>query len=160
MKGTIEEMIYSVVVVLVVFMLFVFFTQQSGTRGVEVRKTVEERILNEEGSAAVFSLFNNKLLFAEKTYLECGIDSILQGNISDKEINEVFYGMGTGKVNVTEIIPSMLDRYAEGRWELRVITPDGEYTYGGIESNKVMYTYESLIPVPEERSGKVILLLG
>ena len=160
MKGTIEEMIYAVVLVLVVFMLFVFFTQQRGTRGIEVRKSVEERVLNEEGSAAVSTIFNNKLPFAEKTYLECGIDSILEGSFSDKEMNKAFYGMGIGKVNVTEIIPSMLDKYAEGRWELRIITPDGEYTYGGIEENEVMNTYESLIPVPEERSGKVILLLG
>ena len=115
MKGTIEEMIYAVVIVLVIFMLFVFFTYQRGTRGIEVRKSVEERVLNEEGSAVVFTLFNNKLPFAEKTYLECGIDSILQGSFSNKERNKAFYGMGIGKVNVTEIIPPMLDKYAKGK---------------------------------------------
>ena len=160
MKGTIEDMIYSVVIVLVVFMLFVFFTYQRGTRGIEVRKSVEERVLNEEGSATLFTLFNNKLPFVEKTYLECGVDSILQGSFSNEDMDKAFYGMGIGKVNVTEIIPPMLDKYLKGRWELRVITPDGEYTYGGIERREVMYTYESLIPVPEEKSGKVILLIG
>ena len=160
MKGTIEDMIYSVVIVLVVFMLFVFFTYQRGTRGIEVKKSVEERVLNEESSSAVFTLFNNKLPFVEKTYLECAIDSILQGNFSKIEMNKVFYGLGTGKVNVTEIIPPMLDKYTKGRWELRVITSDGEYTYGGIERKEVIYTYESLIPVPEERVGKVILSIG
>lgn len=141
-------------------MLFIFFTQQRGTRGIEVRKNVEERVLNEEGSATIFTLFNNKLPFVEKTYLQCGIDSILQGSFSKVEMNKVFYGMGIGKLNVTEIIPPMLDNYLEGRWELKIITPDDEYEYGGIQGGKVVYTYESLIPVPEERTGKAILLIG
>lgn len=160
MKGVVEEMVYFVIIILAVFMLFVFFTYQRGTRGVEVKKSVEERLLSEESTSAVFTLFNNKLPLVEKTYLECGIDSILQGNFSKKEMNKVFYGIGIGKVNVTEIIPPLLDNYAKGRWELRIITPDGTYTYGKLEKNEVVYSYESLIPIPEERVGKAILLLG
>lgn len=159
MKGLVEEMVYLIIIILAIFMLFVFFIYQQGTKGVEVEKSVEERILMEEGNSLAFVLFNNKLAYAEKFYLECGIDAILQGSSSNKEMNKVFYGVGIGKVNLTEIIPPLLDNYAKGRWKLEIITPDGTFAYGELKENKVIYSYEMLIPVPEERVGKIILLL-
>ena len=160
MKGFVEEMVYSIIISLVIFMLFVFFTYQRGTRGIEVRKIVEERGLSEEGTSTVFTLFNNKLPFVEKTYLECAIDAILQGIYLNKEQNKVFYGVGVGEVNLTEIIPPLLEKYVSGRWELAIIMPKVTYTYGGIERKNVIYSYESLIPIPEERVGRVVFLLG
>ncbi len=160
MKGYVEKMMYFIIMVLAVFMLFVFFTYQKGTRGIEVKRSVEERGLDEEGTGTVFTLYNNKLPYVEKTYLQCGIDAILRGISLEEEKYKVFYGIGIGEVNVSEIIPPFLDRYAKGRWELTITTPEESYTYGGIEKNKVIYSYESLIPVPEERIGKVTFLLG
>lgn len=160
MKGSIEEMFYFIAVFFAVFILFVFLTYQRGIRGVEVRKKVEERILIEEVSSLVSTLFSNKLPITEKYYLESGIDAILQGKAKGLELYKVFYGDSVGLLNVTEIIPSYLDKYVKGRWELRMITPDGEYTYGEVKRENVVYVYEALIPVPEERTGKIVFLLG
>lgn len=160
MKGMVTEMFYFIVIILVIFMLFIFFTYQRGTKGIEVKKSVEERVLNEEINGLALTLFNNKLPYAEKVYLECAIDAILQGNHSKKELNKTYYGAGIGKVNVTEIIPPLLDLYAKGRLELRIETPNGTYTYGKIQSGKVIYAYQSLIPVPEERVGRMTILMG
>lgn len=160
MKGTIEEMFYLVVIVFAILMLFVFFTYQRGTRGAEVRKTVEERLLSEEIATAISTIFNNKLPFVEKTYLQTGIDAILLGASLKKEKYRVFYGIGIGELNLTEIIPAQLENYVKGRWELKIITPDDEYTYGGLKKGEIIYSYEALIPVPHERVGKLIFLLG
>lgn len=160
MKGMVEEIFWFVIIVLTVFMLFAFFTYQQGTRGIEVKKSVEERILDEEGNTAVFSLFNNKLPFVEKVYLECIIDSILQGSFYKKEMDKVFYGNGVGNLNTSEIIPPLLDKYVEGRWKLEISTPDGSYVYGKADMGDIIYSYESLIPVPEERIGKVTFQIG
>lgn len=159
MKGVTEEIMYFVIMVLAATALFFFFSYQRGVKGIEVKKSVEERSLSEEITMATFALFNNKLPFVEKTYLQCWIDSVLQGSFSKKELDRSFYGTGIGEVNVTEIIPPLLDKYARGRWELRIITPDGTSTYGGVKG-EVIYSYESPIPVPEGRIGKIILLLG
>ena len=160
MKGLTEEMFYLAIIVLAVLMLFTFFSYQRGTRGIEVKRSVEERILNEEGSAAIFTLFNNKLPLVEKSYVECAVDSLLEGTFSKKEKDKAFYGIGIGKVNVSEIIPPLFEKYAKGKWELKIITPDGEYSYGRVKKNEVVYTFETLIPVPEERVGKLILFLS
>ena len=160
MKGMIREMFYFIIIVLAIFMLFVFFTYQRGTKGIEVKKSVEERVLNEEINGLASVLFNNKLPYVEKSYLECMIDAILQGNFSKKDLNKTFYGEGVGKLNVTEIIPPLLDLYAEGRLELRIDTPNGTCTYGKIQSGDIIYSYESLIPVPEERVGRMTILMG
>lgn len=160
MKGMVEQMFYIVIIVLALFMLFIFFTYQRGTRGAEVRKTVEERGLSEELNGVGSSLFNNKLPVAEKSYLASAIDAILEGTHRDKELDKAFYGVGIGTVNATEIINPFLDSYAEGRLELRIETPDGAYVYGKIKPGNVIYSYESLIPVPEERVGKITILLS
>jgi hypothetical protein len=160
MKGYAEEMLYFIAIFFAVFMLFVFLTYQRGTKGAEARKVVEERSLSEEIAGVIFSLFNNKLPIVEKSYLEVGIDSILKGVATGEEKYKVFYGIGIGTVNLTEIISPFLDNYVKRRYELRIITPDGEYIYGKLEKKEVLYVYEALIPVPEERVGKVIFTLG
>jgi len=160
MKGIVEEMVWVIVLVLAVIILSVFFILQQGMRGTEVKKTVEERVLNEEGMTTEFSLFNNQLPIAEKTYLETAIDAILQGEFMKEKNNEVYYGIGIGKLNVTEIIPPLLDNYISGRWRIEVITPDGYYVYGKLNLGEEIYTYRSIIPVPEERVGEIILYIA
>jgi 3-deoxy-D-manno-octulosonic-acid transferase len=160
MKGYMEEMLYFAAIFFAVFMLFVFLMYQRGTKGAEVKKSVEERLLSEEVASVIATIFNNKLPIVEKTYLEIGIDAILQGISSNRELYKVFYGIGVGNVNVTEVIPYLLENYVKGRWELVIITPDGKHTYGSIDKKKVIYVYEALVPIPEQRVGKVIFLLG
>lgn len=160
MKGYAEEMLYFVAIIFSVFMLFVFFMYQIGTRGAEVKKTVEERKLSEEIASTISSLFNSKLPFVEKTYIQIAIDSILEGHYRNKERYQVFYGIGTGRLNVTEIIPPFFENYVKRRWELKIETPESNYTYGHIEKKKIIYSYEALIPVPEERIGKIQLFIG
>jgi len=63
-------------------------------------------------------------------------------------------------LNVSEIIPPLLDNYAKGRWRLDVITPDGYYIYGKPNLGKIIYAYRTIIPVPEERIGELILYIG
>jgi len=137
-----------------------FFSYERGSRGIEVRKSVEERMLGEEVASTVFTLFNNRLLFVEKTYLEGAIDSILQRLPRTREKYKVFYGLGIGTLNLTEIIPPLLDRYIKGRYELTIATPQGSYTYGRVNKKDVVYIYETLIPVPDEKVGKLTLLIS
>jgi len=160
MKGVIQEMFYFIVIVLVIFMLFVFFTYVRGTKGIEVKKSVEGRVLNEEIAGLALTLFNNKVPHAEKVHLELVIDSILEGKFRERELYKVYYGAGIGKLNVTDVIPPVLDLYAKDRLEVKIETPDGKYSYGKIQSGKVLYTYEIMIPVPEERVGMMIVKMG
>jgi hypothetical protein len=161
MKAVAQEMFYLIVIIIIILILFVFFTYERGTKGVEVQKNVEERILNEEINGFAGTLFNDKLPYAEKVYLETSIDAILEGKFYKRtELNKAFYGSGIGTVNVTEIIPPLLDLYSKGRLKVIIETPNGNYSYGEIKAGDVMYTYESLIPVPEERIGKLTVLMG
>lgn len=159
MRGYGEEFFYLAIIVFTILSLFVFLSYQRITRGSEVRKTVEERLLNEEIAAMVFTLFNSKVPILEKSYLEIGIDALLQGTYTNKELDKVFYGLEIGSVNVSKVIPSLIDKYVKGRWSLKIITPDGEYTYGKVGIRKVTYSYEVLVPIPEQRVGKIIFLL-
>jgi hypothetical protein len=160
MKGFVEEAVWAVTLVIAVVIISFFLIFQQGLRGTEVRQTVEERILNEEGNSALFTLFNNQLPLVEKTYLETAIDAILQGEFMQEDKNKVFYGNAIGSVYVNEIIPPLLDNYISGRWKLEVTTPDGYYIYGKPNLGKIIYTYTTSIPVPEERVGELILSIG
>lgn len=161
MKGFMEEMLWYVVIILAVFMLFVFFMYQRGTAGIQARRTVESRVLDEEGTIALFSLFTNKLPFVGRTTLQAAIDAVLQGASSGKEKNKAFYGAYLGTVNVTEVIKPLFDRYVGKKWNLEIKVPNGTYVYGyEIDEDDVIYMYESIIPVPEELVGYVKLRIG
>lgn len=160
MKAVAQEMFYLIIIFISIFLLFIFFTYERGTKGTEVRKSVEERILSEEINGLSSTLFNNKLPYAEKTYIECAIDAILQGNSTKKDLNKTYYGAGIGRVNLTEIIPPLLEMYAQGRLEVRIYTPNGTQTYGKVKDSDVIYTFETLIPVPEERVGRLVVLMA
>lgn len=161
MKGMVEEMFYFVIIILAIFGLFVFYNYERGTKGAEVTKAVEERTVNEEVATALSGLFNNMLPFVEKTYMEAEIDSILLSAFNKEPPNHrVWYGSGIGELNVSEIIPPLLEAYAQGRLKVIITTPNGTDSYGGNKNFNVIYSHEALIPVPEERVGKVSILLG
>jgi hypothetical protein len=160
MKGFVEETIWVIVLVIAVIIISLFIILQQGMRGAEVRKTVEERLMSEQGTTSIFSLFNNQLLFVDKTYLETAIDAVLQGEHMKKEKSQVYYGNAVGSINVTEIIPPLFDNYLKGRWRVEVTTPDGEYTYGKQELGDTVYSYKSMIPVPEERIGEIAFYIS
>jgi hypothetical protein len=161
MKAIAQEMFYLIVIIIVILILFVFFTYERGTKGVEVQKSVEERILGEEINGLSGTLFNDKLPYAEKVYLQTAIDAILEGKFYKRtDLDKAFYGSGIGTVNVTEIIPPLLDLYSKGKLKVVIETPNGTYSYGEIKEGSVVYSYETLIPVPEERIGKMTVLMG
>jgi hypothetical protein len=155
-------------------------------RGVEVSKTTHGRVFDEEGTLAIISLFNNKVDFVQKPYVEVLVDAALSLNESENftEKYKAFYGIGIGELNNTEIIPPLFDEYIPGKWKLVVMIPnetviqinetyDDYYTvtknitiifyynvtYGYI-SGEPKWVYKQLIPVPEERIGKLILYIG
>ena len=162
MKGLIvEELIYFIIIIIAVFFLAVYFIFQQGTRGVEVRKNVEERGFIESGNSLIFSTFNYKLPFVEKVALEFAIDSILQGVHfrNGEKMNQVFYGKGIATVNNTEIFYPMFDNFVKNRWRLEVNTPDGQFVYGNNRQDKIIYSFVASIPVPHERVGKLVLTI-
>jgi hypothetical protein len=162
MRGYAEEMFYFIVIFLAIFMLFVFFNYQRGTKGAEVKKTVEERNLVESGNSAIFSIFDYKLPFIEKAVVEVAIDALLQGiHFRNKnDLDKVFYGAAIGKANATEIIEPILDNFAKGRWKIEIITTEGKFVYGNIPQSKIIYTFVSPIPIPHEKMGQLILSIG
>lgn len=160
MKGITEGIFGYIVIVLAVISLAIFLISQSGMKGIEVEKRAGLRIFREDGNIALNSLFNYKVDFVEKPYIETVIDAILEANAEGEpyDSDKVFYGIGIGTLNNTEIIPSLFDNYLLGRWKLTVITPDGSFTYGNF-SGEPEYVYEQLIPIPEERLGRMILYI-
>jgi hypothetical protein len=157
MKGYMEEMLYFVAIFFAILLLFAFLTYQRGTKGAEVRKVVEERLLNEEIASLISDIFNNKLPVAEKSYTQTLIDGILEG----EEYNYVYYGKEIGTINITEIIEPMVDKYIKERWIIEVtISPDKKQIYGKLKDGKVLYVYEIPIPVPDEKVGKLKILIG
>lgn len=154
-KGFLEEMTWLIIIIVAVLILALFiFNQQF--RGVEVEQKVEERILNEEGISLLFSLSQDKPPYVERFYAQILIDAVLQGISNKKETNKVYYGAGIGKVNATEIIPQLVSKFTTKNWQLTVVTPDGSYIYGQSNPGNILYSYEVLVPVPEERTGKLI----
>jgi len=153
MKGFAEELLYTVAIFLSLFILFLFFTSQQAKEGAEVRKTVENRILTEELSDLSIALFSSKVPSVEKSYTQCLIDGILQGS---KEY--VYYGDASGGVNLTAVIDQFTAQYAKDRIEIDLAI--GENYQFGKAKGKTVYAYEMLIPVPDERVGRLTVYLG
>ena len=122
-------------------------------------KSVEERKIKEGINNLVFSLFNDRIPIAEKFYVEAAIDAALQRTFKEK--NKVFYGIGIGTVNVSEIMNLFIDRYVSQDWELIIIIDSKNYSYGKtIKGNREIYSYETLIPLPEQKVGMLKFLIG
>jgi hypothetical protein len=162
MKGLVaEEMFYFTIIIISIGVLVTFFIYQQGTRGIEVRKSVEERGFLESANSAVLSIFNFKLPFVEKVALETAIDSILQGKFMKRDLDKSFYGVAVGTVNSTEIIKNIFDNYISGRWKLEISTPDGTFTYGyNVKQDNIIYSFMLPIPVPHERVGYLTLSIS
>jgi len=153
MKGSVEEFFYIIAIFLSFFVLSLFFISQQTKEGAEVRKAVEERILTEELSDFSAALFNSKVPFSEKSYIQCLIDGILQGSK-----NYVYYGNASGTVNITGVIDQFVSQYAKDRIKIEIDMKE-KHEWGEIKG-KTLYTYEMLIPIPDERIGKLIIYLG
>jgi hypothetical protein len=157
MKGYAEEMFYLAVIFLSLLIIFSFLTYQRGAKGAEVRKLVEERLFMEGIASLTSEIFNNKLPVAEKSYAQILIDGILQG----KEYNYVYYGKEIGTINITEIIEPTVDKYIKEKWRIEVITsPSEKQIYGKLKDGKILYVHEIPVPVPAEKVGKLIILIG
>lgn len=166
MKAQAQELIWFVLIAMSAFSLAAFFFYQFGTRGIEVRKAVEGVVLDEAATLSLITLYSDKLPFVEKFYAEAATDAVLAGTFAKQHIKEysldkVFYGIAVGKLNVTEVIPPMLDKYFGDRWELIIKIPNSNYVYGHrLRNEEILYSYEFTIPVPEEKFGSIILKLG
>ncbi|MEM5811302.1 MAG: hypothetical protein QXG91_00980 [Candidatus Aenigmatarchaeota archaeon] len=165
MKGYVEEIFYFLIVFFSILLLFIFFNYQLSTKGIETRKTVEERNLVESITTLFFELFNNKLPYVEKVYMQLMIDALLQKLKGLPEEYKVFYGTGIGTLNLTEIIPPFLDKYAKNRYQLYLIIPaekeEKKFFYGKeIRNEDILYVYETVVPVPDLRIGKVVLYIS
>jgi hypothetical protein len=157
-KGFVEEITWIVTIIMATVIIALFiYNQQSG--GIEVTKTVEERVLNEEGISILFSLSNDKPPYVEKYYSQILVDAVLQGTFLIKDTDKVFYGNGIGTVNSTEIIPPLIKKFTTKNWKLNVVTPDGSRAYGS-GGGEILYSYEIPVPVPEERIGKIVFQLS
>jgi len=154
MKGFVEETVWMVTIIIALLIIALFFyTQQSS--GIEVRKKVEERVINEEGISVLLSLSSNKPPVIEKYYSQILVDAVLEGSFSGKPKDSTYYGNGIGLVNLTQIIPTLIDKFTDKNWKLTMITPDGDYSYGETKISNLLYSYDILVPVPEERVGKI-----
>jgi hypothetical protein len=53
-----------------------------------------------------------------------------------------------------------LEKSFKGRWRIEIILPEDVQVYGELKKEKILYSWENLIPVPDERVGKVIVSIG
>jgi hypothetical protein len=158
MKAQAEEFLYLATIFSSIIILIVFLAYQHGTKGKEVIRTVAERNIKEGINILMFSLFNDRVPIAEKFYIEAIIDATLQKVFEEK--NKVFYGIGIGTVNVSEILLPLINKYLSQNWELVIVTPSKTYSYGRKVGEKEVYSYETLIPLPDEQIGRLRFLVG
>jgi hypothetical protein len=156
MKAQAEEFFYLATIIFSGILLIVFLSYQQSTRGKEVLQTIQERIYSEELANVGSMLFNSKLPFFEKYYIQAMIDGILQG----KDYSFVYYGGALNTTNITQILEPLLDQSFKGRWRIEVILPKDTQVYGELKKEKVLYSWENLIPVPDENVGKIIISIG
>jgi len=156
MKAQAEEFFYLATIIFSGILLIVFLSYQQSTRGKEVLQTIQERIYSEELVDVGSMLFNSKLPFFEKYYIQAMIDGILQG----KDYSFVYYGKVLNTTNITQILEPLLDQSFKGKWRIEVILPKDTQVYGELKKEKVLYSWENLIPVPDENVGKIIISIG
>jgi len=156
MKAMVEEFFYLVIIVLSAIILIFFLLYQQSTRGIEVSKLVQERIYSEGLANVGSTLFNSKLPFFEKYYIQIAIDGILSG----KDYSYVYYGRALNTTNITQILEPLLESSFKDKWRIEIILPEDVQVYGKLDKEKVLYSWENLIPVPDERIGKVIVSIG
>jgi hypothetical protein len=137
-------------------LLIIFLFYQQSTREKEVSKTIYERLYSEELSNVGNILFNSKIPLFEKYYIQAAIDGILSG----KDYSYVYYGKALNTTNITQILEPILEKSFKGRWRIEVILPKDTQIYGELKKEKILYSWENLIPVPDENAGKIIISIG
>ena len=157
MHGYAQEFlsIVLIIIALSISSITMFYFLYSRTSSVE--KFSELRYFEKTSSNLLLSLAGEKLNFLEKRPLEIAIDSILQEHLVKTGKKKVFYGIAIGLVNCTEIIPPFLDREFGSHWSLEIYLEKEKVVYGHKPQGDSFYVYEMLIPVPEEKIGKVVL---
>jgi hypothetical protein len=154
MKSQAEEMFYLASIFVSILMLAIFLIYQHGTKGKEVQKMSEERIVSESLANTIYSIFNSKLPIAEKYYFQLAIDETL-GNYEN-----VYYGNGINAINVTQTLETLLEKNFKGRWRIEIVTPEKTQVYGNLKKENVLYSYETLVAIPDERVGKIVVSIG
>jgi len=156
MKSQAEEFFYLASIVFSAIFLIIFLFHQQLKQGEEILQATQERIYNEEVSSIGSILFNSKIPFFEKYYIQAMIDGILEG----KDYNFVYYGKALNTTNITQIIETLLEESLRGKWRIEVILPKDVQVYGNLKKERIAYSWENLIPVPDERVGKVVIYIG
>jgi hypothetical protein len=156
MKSQAEEFFYLATIIFSAILLIVFLFYQQSTRGKEISKIIHERVYSEELANVGNILFNSKIPLFEKYYLQAAIDGILSG----KDYSYVYYGRALNTTNITQILEPLLEKSFKGRWRIEIILPEDVQVYGELKKEKILYSWENLIPVPDERVGKVIVSIG
>lgn len=134
----------------------IFFASESVLKGGEVSRNVRGRMFDESASAAIQTLYENKLENFDKTYMELILDAHLQSesgsNVYGSNETHVYYGRGLSTIYVPEVINSLFNKYfGKGGWKLVVKTREGSVTYGNLKKES-KYKYISSIPVPPSLS--------
>lgn len=143
-KGFAEEILSFTIIIFSIVILTLFFTSQSVLKEEDVIRSVRGRINDESANLAIQSLYDNRLEEFNKTYMELILDAQLDGG----DVTKIEYGMASPKVDVTEVINPLFNRYfGKGEWKLVVKTRKGSVTYGELEKESD-YKYVSNIPVP------------
>ncbi|MEM5814973.1 MAG: hypothetical protein QXD89_00580 [Candidatus Aenigmatarchaeota archaeon] len=156
MKGSVEELLYLVASFISVFFMVVFLNYQLSIGGREVRKNVEERLIDENGLNVLKGLFDTKLPIIEKSHLEVCIDALLQSENKNKELSKVFYGAQLGTTYCNEILKNYFNNYLGEIWRLELIANEVKYSYGSENYDKnLIYSFSFVVPVPEEKVGRV-----
>jgi hypothetical protein len=156
MKAQTEEFFYLVSIIFSATFLITFLLYYHSTREREISKTLQQRIYDEELAGLGSMLFNSKLPFFEKYYVQAMIDGILQG----KDYSFVYYGKALNTTNITQVLEPLFDKSFRRRWRIEVILPKDTQVYGELKKEKVLYSWENLIPVPDENVGKIIVSIG
>lgn len=156
MKSQAEEFFYLASIIFSAIILIAFLSYQQSMRGIEVSKTLQERIYSEELANLGSMMFNSKIPFFEKYYVQAIIDGILQG----KDYSFVYYGRGLNTTNITQLLEPLLDQSFKGKWRIEIVLPKDTHVYGELKKEKAVYSWENLIPVPDENVGKIIISIG
>ena len=130
MKSQVEEFFYLASIILSAIFLITFSFYQQSTRGKEVLQITQERIYNEELSNIGNILFNSKIPFFEKYYIQAMIDGILEG----KDYNFVYYGKALNTTNITQIIETLLEESLRGKWRIEAVS----YTHLTLPTKRIV----------------------
>jgi len=160
MKGQSYELIESIIGVILLGMLLFYMNYEIGSKNVRITKKLNEFSLDQSSSSTLISLYLTRIPTIKKYYAEALIDGILQGKSMNHPLDKVFYGASIGKLNNTEIIDSVFEKYLDKKWELLVATPEGEMNYGTRLHDNLLYVYTLPLPVPDERIGNITLKIG